>query len=126
VIAPSVLGVASYWGPITASIIMVVGAVIAWIAVSWSRSSAPQDPTEEKLATYACGEEVKAERTRPSDIEIDETRPHGERFFSPIKEIFKGFYESIWAGHTGDLSTYLIWLVFGIVILIVLIWIILI
>lgn len=115
-------GLESYWGPIIASIIMLIGAVIAWLLVSWGRSSAPKNPTKEKLSTYACGEDVKEKRTVPSDMEIEETRPHGEMFFSPIREVFRGFYDSIRAGHTGELSTYLIWLIFGIVVFLVIIW----
>jgi uncharacterized membrane protein len=117
-------GVGSYWGPIVASVIMLVGAGVAWLFASWSRKTAPQNPTEDKLTTYACGENVVQERKTASDIEVQETRPHGELFFSPIREVFKGFYDRIRSGHTGDLSTYLVWLVFGIVILIVLIWVI--
>lgn len=122
---PLDFGVGSIWGPIIASLAMVCGIIIAWLIVSGSRRTAPQNPTDEKLTTYACGEDLKFERKTPSDIQVEETRPHGERFFSPISEVFRGFYKYIRGAHSGDLSTYIIWMVAGILIFILSIWIVL-
>lgn len=114
-----IFGEGYFWGPAVATLAMIVGAIIAWLLVSWSRSTAPQNPTAEKTTTYACGEDVKVKRSVVSDIEIDETRPHGERFFSPIYEVFRGFYDYIRPSHTGVLSTYLLWIVVGTIIFLV-------
>lgn len=104
-----------FWGPIVATGAMIVGVIVSWLIVSGSHRTAPQDPTDEKRTTYACGEE----------LDVDETRPNSEMFFSPIRELFKGFYDYIRPAHSGDLNTYLVWVVWGTVIVLVLIGIVL-
>lgn len=114
-------GPGGVWGPIIASAAIIVGIFIGWLLLAGSRKTAPQDPTEEKLTTFACGEDVKVKRTRMSDIEVEETRPHSGRFFSPIRQVFRGFYEYIRPSHAGDLRTYLLWVAFGIVLIMLII-----
>lgn len=109
------------WGPIIASSAIVIGIFVGWLLLSLSRRIAPQNPTEQKVMTYACGEDVKERRTRPSDIEIKETRAHGEQFFSPIRQVFGGFYKYIRPSHSGNLRTYLLWAASGVVIILILI-----
>ncbi len=92
-----------------------LGILIGWLIVAGSRKTAPQNPTKGKTATYACGE----------DLDVDETRPDSEMFFSPIKEFFQGFYDTIRPSHSGDLNAYLSWVVWGMVIILVLVWIVL-
>lgn len=100
-----------YWGPIVASLAMLLGVIVSWLIISGSHSTAPQDPTDEKRTTYACGE----------DLDVEENQPHSEMFFSSIRELFKGFYDHIRPAHSGDLNTYLVWVVWGAVIVLALI-----
>ena len=92
-----------FWAPITATGAMVLGAFIAWLLVRWSRSMTPPQPSRAKNSTYACGEDVVPEETQAS----------ASWFYSPIRRVFGKFYEYIAPGHSGDLNTYLLWVVFG-------------
>jgi hypothetical protein len=116
------LGSGSIWGPVVVSLLILIGVLIAWLIATWSRSRTAQEPTDEKLTTYACGEEVKTRGTIASDIEIAETRPHSEMYFSPILAVFRGFFDHVRRGHSGDLNTYLLWAVSGIAVFLVMIW----
>lgn len=98
-----------FWGPVIATVVMLIGIFIGWLILKGSHKITPPKPTEGKLATYACGEESK----------IEETRPDTEFFFSPVRRVFGAFYQYVRPGHSGDLSTYLLWVVFGFVIVLI-------
>lgn len=101
-----------YWGPVLVTAAMVLGIIVSWLIVVGSRKAAPQNPTKEKETTYACGE----------DLDVENTRPSSEMFFSPIREFFKGFYDHIRPSHSGDLNAYLAWVVWGMVIILSIVW----
>jgi hypothetical protein len=44
-----------------------------------------------------------------------------EQFFSPIRRVFRPFYRYIQAAHTGVLSTYLLWVIVGFIIVLIII-----
>jgi hypothetical protein len=98
-----------FWGPIVATIVMLVGAGLAGLALFGSRRIAKARPSIAKRSTYGCGEEVK-----PEEMTAD-----SEQFYSPIRRIFKPFYKYIQPGHSGKLNTYLLWVVIGFVVLMV-------
>lgn len=107
----SVPGLAGFWGPVVATAAMGLGVLIGYLILVGSRRLAPANPSTEKNRTYGCGEIVKAE----------ETQANAEEFYSPIKEVFGGFYEYIRPGHSGKLNSYLVWVMAGFVI--ILLWI---
>lgn len=94
-----------FWGPIiaTAAMLLVAG-VVYLILVAARRIAAPR-PSAQKLATYACGEELK-----PAEMHMD-----SEQFFSPVRRVLKPFYRYVQQAHTGVLSTYLLWIIVGLV-----------
>lgn len=98
-----------FWGPIVATGVMLFGIFIGWLILQGSRKITPPTPTKEKIATYACGEESK----------IKETQPSAEQFYSPVRRVFGGFYRYIRPKHSGDLRTYLLWVVSGFVIILI-------
>ncbi len=99
----------AFWGPVIATIAMILGAFLGYLILLGSRRLAPSNPSTDKNRTYGCGEIVKAE----------ETQANAEEFYSPIKEVFGGFYEYIRPGHSGKLNSYLVWVVAGFVIILV-------
>jgi hypothetical protein len=98
-----------FWGPIVATIVMLVGAGLACLMLLSSRRIAKARPSIAKRSTYGCGEEVN-----PEEVTAD-----SEQFYSPIRRIFKPFYKYIQPGHSGKLNTYLLWVVIGFVVLMV-------
>ena len=100
-----------FWGPIiaTAAILLITG-VVYLILVAARRVAAPR-PSAQKLATYACGEELK-----PEEIHSD-----SEQYFSPVRRVLRPFYRYIQPAHTGALNTYLLWLILGFIIILVII-----
>lgn len=101
------------WGPVIATGAMILGAFIGWLILLGNRKLIPAQPNKEKNRVYGCGEIIQKE----------ETQADAEQFYSPIREVFGKFYQYILPGHSGDLSSYLIWLVSGFAI--ILVWIIL-
>jgi hypothetical protein len=90
---------------------MLLIAGVGYALVLLSRRITPPRPTPEKLTTYACGEEI-----RPSLA-----RPDAELFFSPIRRVFGSFYRHVGAKHSGELPTYVWWVLIGALVLVVLI-----
>lgn len=115
VFGPTIEATGEYVIPILIAAGLILGMIIGWLIVVGSRKTAPQNPTKEKTTTYACGE----------DLDVGETRPDSEMFFSPIREFFRGFYDTIRPSHSGDLNAYLSWVVWGMVMILVLVWIVL-
>ena len=99
------------WDPIIATAAILLGLIAAYGLLRIGHKIAKPRPTVEKMKTYACGEELKPE----------ETHPDSEQFFSPIRRIFRPFYRYIQPAHMGVLSTYLLWVVVGFIIILVII-----
>lgn len=99
------------WDPIivTASMLLITG--VAYLILRAARRITSPKPSAQKLATYACGEELK-----PEEVHTD-----SEQFFSPIRRVLRHFYRYIQPAHTGALNTYLLWAVVGSVIILVII-----
>ncbi|KXA99790.1 hypothetical protein AKJ48_04275 [candidate division MSBL1 archaeon SCGC-AAA261O19] len=102
---------AGFWGPIIATGVMLFGVFIGWLILRGSQRITPPRPTKEKITTYACGEESR----------IEETQASTEQFYSPVRRVFSGFYRYIRPSHSGDLRTYLLWIVSGFVIILIII-----
>jgi len=100
-----------FWIPLIAAAAMLLGAVVAYLLLRGAHRIARPKPSVEKGKTYACGEGAKAE----------EIHPDSEQFFSPIRRVLRPFYRYIQRAHTGVLSTYLLWVVVGLIILLVVI-----
>ncbi len=98
-----------FWGPVIATMAMILGAFIGYLILVGSRRLVPAQPNTEKNRTYGCGEIVKPEESQAS----------AEEFYSPIKEVFGGFYEYVRPGHSGKLNSYLVWVLAGFVIIFV-------
>jgi len=99
------------WDPLIATLAALLGALAAYGLLRAGRKIVRRRPTLEKAKTYACGEEVKAE----------EMHPDSEQFFSPIRRVLRPFYRYIQRAHTGILSTYLLWVVVGLIAILVVI-----
>jgi hypothetical protein len=99
------------WDPIVATTAILLGSLVAYIILMIGHKITKPRLTPEKLKTYACGEEAKPE----------ETHMDSEQFFSPIRRIFRPFYRYIQPAHTGVLSTYLLWVVVGFIIIVIII-----
>lgn len=99
------------WEPVIATAAILLSSLIACGLLYMGHRIAKQRPTPEKNKTYACGEELKAQ----------EMHADSEQFFSPICRVFRPFYRYIQAAHTGVLSTYLLWAMVGLVIILIMI-----
>ena len=99
------------WDPIVVTTAILLGSLVAYIILIIGHKITKPRLTPEKLKTYACGEELKPE----------ETHMDSEQFFSPIRRIFRPFYRYIQPAHTGVLSTYLLWVVVGFIIIVIII-----
>ena len=96
-----------YWGPIVATSTIVLGIAIAWLLLKVGHKITAHKPSADKLKTYACGEEAK-----PEESHID-----SEQFFSPIRRVFRPFYRFVRPAHSGILSTYLFWVMVGLIVI---------
>lgn len=105
-VSESVLFGLGFWGPIVATAALLLIAGVTWLIVIGGRRITKTKPSAQKIQTYACGETLVAE-----EIHLD-----SEQFFSPIRRVFKPFYRYVRPGHTGILSTYLFWVVVGLII----------
>jgi len=99
------------WEPLIATVAVLLGALAAYGFLCAGRRIIRRRPTLEKAKTYACGEEVKAE----------EMHPDSEQFFSPIRRVLRPFYRYVQRAHAGVLSTYLLWVVVGFIIVLIVI-----
>jgi hypothetical protein len=99
------------WDPIVATAAILLGSLVAYIILMIGHKITKPRLTTEKLKTYACGEEAK-----PGEAHMD-----SEQFFSPIRRIFRPFYRYIQPAHTGVLSTYLLWVIVGFIIIVIII-----
>lgn len=97
------------WGPIVATAVMLLGVAIGYLLLSISRRYIVPKPSAEKLRTYACGEVL-----RPEEVHVD-----SEQFYSPIRRVFRPFYKYVQPRHTGVLSTYLLWVIAGFIIILI-------
>lgn len=97
------------WGPIVATALMLLGAIIGYLLLIISRRYIMPKPSTEKLKTYACGEELK-----PEEAHID-----SEHFYSAVRRVFKPFYKYVQPKHSGVLSIYLLWVIVGFVIVLI-------
>lgn len=96
-----------YWGPIIATGTIGLGIVIAWLLMKGGHRITASKPSADKLKTYACGEVVD-----PDASHVD-----SEQFFSPIRRVFKPFYRFVRPAHSGILSTYLFWVMVGLIVI---------
>ncbi|MCS7131722.1 MAG: hypothetical protein NZ934_03220 [Hadesarchaea archaeon] len=94
-----------YWGPIVATAVMLLGTILAYVLCRVGRKIEAPKPSAEKLKTYACGEELK-----PAEVHMD-----SEQFFSPVRRVLRPFYRYVQPAHTGVVSTYLLWVIVGLV-----------
>jgi len=97
------------WGPIVATVVMLLGVAVAYLLLLASRKYITPKPSLEKLRTYACGEVLK-----PDEVHVD-----SEQFYSPIRRVFRPFYRYVQPRHTGILTTYLLWVVVGFIIILI-------
>lgn len=98
-----------YWGPVIATGAMVLGVIIAWLLLKGGHKIVSRKASDEKIKTYGCGEDVK-----PDEVHAD-----SEQFYSPVRRVFKRFYRYIRPSHTGVLSTYLLWVIVGLIVILV-------
>jgi len=96
-----------FWGPIIATAALLLIAAVTWLILIGGRRITKAKPSDQKMQTYACGEVLEAE----------EVHADSEQFFSPIRRVFKPFYQYVRPGHTGILNTYLFWVVVGLIII---------
>jgi hypothetical protein len=99
------------WDPLIATAAILLGSLAAYGLLALGRRIVKSNPTPEKVKTYACGEELKPE----------EIHPDSEQFFSPIRRVLRPFYRYIQPAHTGIISTYLLWVIVGFIIILVII-----
>ena len=97
------------WGPIVVTAVMILGAALAYLLLLASRRYIARKPSTEKLKTYGCGEEVN-----PGEVHVD-----SEHFYSAVRRAFKPFYKYVQPEHRGILSTYLLWVIVGLVIVLI-------
>jgi len=97
------------WGPIVATAVMLLGVAIGYLLLSISRRYMVPKPSVEKLRTYACGEVLE-----PEEVHVE-----SEQFYSPIRRVFKPFYRFVRPAHTGILSTYLLWVFVGFIMILI-------
>ncbi len=98
-----------FWGPIVATVVMLLGAGFAYLMLLAGRRLARERPSIAKRSTYGCGEEVKPE----------EAITDSEQFYSSVRRVFKPFYRYVQPGHSGKLNTYLLWVVIGFIVILV-------
>jgi hypothetical protein len=98
-----------FWGPVIATAVMLFGAAIGYLMLALSRRYLVPKPSPEKLRTYACGEVLK-----PEEMHVD-----SEQFYSAMRRAFKPFYKYVQPKHTGILSTYLLWVVVGFILILI-------
>lgn len=98
-----------FWGPIVATVVMLLGAGFAYLMLLGGRRLTKERPSIAKRSTYGCGEEVK-----PEEVIAD-----SEQFYSPVRRVFKPFYRYVQPGHSGKLNTYLLWVVIGFIVILV-------
>ena len=106
-ISESVLFGPGFWGPIVATAALLLITAVGWLILIGGRRITKAKPSSGKIQTYACGETLKAE----------EAHVDSEQFFSTISRVFRPFYRYVRPGHTGVLSTYLFWVVVGLIII---------
>ncbi len=99
------------WDPIVATAAILLISLIAYGLLRMGRKIVKPRLTPEKAKTYTCGEELK-----PEEMHAD-----SEQFFSPIRRVLGSFYRYIQTAHTGVLSTYLLWVIVGFIIILVII-----
>jgi len=97
------------WDPIVATAAILLCSLAAYCLLRAARRNTKQAPNPEKAKTYCCGEELK-----PEDMHAD-----SGQFFSPVRRVLSPFYRYIQTAHTGELSTYLTWLVTALVIILI-------
>ena len=97
------------WSPIIAAAAILFCSIAAYVLLRGARRITKQSPSPEKAKTYCCGEELK-----PEEMHAD-----SGQFFSPVHRVLSPFYRYIQTAHTGDLNTYLLWLVTGLVIIMI-------
>lgn len=95
-----------FWGPLIATAAMLLIAGVGGLILLGGRRLTKAKPSAGKIKTYACGEELEAR-----EIHMD-----SEQFFSPIRRVFRPFYRYIRPVHSGDLSTYLFWVIIGLIV----------
>ena len=98
-----------FWEPLIATAVMLLGVVIAYALLWGGRRIVGPKPSVEKVKTYACGEEAK-----PEEVHVD-----SEQFYSPVRRVLRPFYRYIRPAHTGVLSSYLLWVVLGFIVILI-------
>ncbi|MGC8816749.1 MAG: hypothetical protein ACP5PX_02945 [Candidatus Hadarchaeum sp.] len=99
------------WQPVIVTVaILLCSLAVYGLMAAGQRTTKPQ-PTPEKMKSYACGEELK-----PEEIHADSAQ-----FFSAVRRVLSPFYRYVQAAHTGEVNTYLLWIVAGLVVILIVI-----
>jgi len=98
-----------FWTPLIATAAMLLGAVVAYLLLRGGHRIVRPKPSVGKIKTYACGEEAK-----PEEVHVD-----SEQFYSPVRRVFRPFYRYVRPLHGGLLSSYLLWVVLGLIVILI-------
>lgn len=98
-----------FWGPIVATGATILGAFIGWLLLVGSHRIFRPRPTNEKVMTYTCGEDIGVKRGHPSS----------EEYYSPVRRVFGKFFQYVRPAHSGILNTYLFWAIVGLIVILV-------
>lgn len=99
------------WQPIIVTVAILLCSLATYLLLLSSHRATKAQPTPEKMKNYACGEEIKPE----------EDHADSAQFFSAVRRVLSPFYRHIQAAHTGEVNTYLLWIVAGLVVILIII-----
>jgi hypothetical protein len=99
------------WQPIIVTVAILLCSLATYLLLLSSHRTTKAQPTPEKMKNYACGEEIKPE----------EAHADSAQFFSAVRRVLSPFYHHIQAAHTGEVNTYLLWIVAGLVVILIII-----
>ncbi|MEM3401839.1 MAG: hypothetical protein QW179_00155 [Candidatus Hadarchaeales archaeon] len=93
------------WDPVTVTVTIFLGALLGYVFIYLGRAITKPAPKPLKLKNYACGEEPLP------------AHPDSEQFFSAVRRVVRPFYQHVQRAHTGIISTYLLWMVLGMIVI---------
>lgn len=99
------------WQPIIVTAAILLCSLAAYGLMAMGRKTTKPQPTPEKMKNYACGEELE-----PEEIHADSAQ-----FFSAVRRVLRPFYRYVQTAHTGEINTYLLWIVVGLVVILIII-----